>query len=753
MRIDIRPPDVPPERLQLNRRLPHLEPHLYEGGGARLRVPYRLHGLLALTMSFFTTHAFAQLSPRQALLRVAPEVRETLPSVVVTATRSERRAVDVAAAIDSVSIDNIAQPELGVNLSEVLDGVPGVLVRNRQNYAQDEQVSIRGFGARSTFGVRGVRLYTDGIPATMPDGSGQVSHFNLDSAERVEVLRGPFSALYGNSSGGVIQLFTADGTELPELRSGLVAGSYGTTRASTNLRGSSGAFGYNVSLSRFDTDGYRDHSAARRDSGNAKLTWQVVDSGTLTVIGNSVDIRMAQDPLGLSAAQFRDNPRQATPQASLFNTRKDVSQNQLGAIYEHAFDDRQRVRIMAYSGSRAVEQFLAIPAAPQANPLQAGGVIDLNGDYSGGDARWTLKTGALELTAGISAESQRQQRRGYENFVGQLLGVRGRLRRDERNTVSSKDFYAQAEWRFADAWSLSAGARRSRVSFRNEDRYITPTNPDDSGRRDYSATSPVAALLFYPDADSSIYASWGKGFETPTFSELGYRPDGTGGLNFGLRPARSRNVELGAKRDLGSRLRFDVALFRADTSDEIAVATNSGGRSTFRNVGESRRQGVELALDARLAPRWKVNLAATFLDAEFRSAFLTCSGTPCTNPTTPVAAGSRIPGVAQRVLHGALEWGDDHGWHAGMSVDHLGDIAVNDANSTFADAYTVFSADLGYRFPLASGELHTFLRVDNVADKRYAGSLIVNDGNGRYFEPGAGRSVLVGAQWLWRAAR
>ena len=712
-----------------------------------------LRVLITLTILMIAAPSFAQPTQIPASLTVTQEQRETLPGVVVTATRSERRAVDVAAAIDAVAIDNITQPKLGVNLSEVLDGVPGVLVRNRQNYAQDEQVSIRGFGARSTFGVRGVRLYTDGIPATMPDGSGQVSHFSLDSAERVEVLRGPFSALYGNSSGGVIQLFTAEGSAQPELRSGIIVGNYGTSRASANLRGSSGSLGYNVSLSRFDTDGYRDHSAARRNSGNAKLTWRVGDSGTLTVIGNSVDIPMAQDPLGLSAAQFRDNPRQATPQASLFNTRKDVSQNQLGAIYDFAIDDRQRLRIMGYSGIRAVEQFLAIPAAPQANPLQAGGVIDLDGDYSGSHARWTINTGELELTAGFSADSQQQQRRGYENFVGQLLGVRGRLRRDERNTVSNTDFYAQAEWRFADAWSLSAGARRSRVSFRNDDYYITSTNPDDSGRRDYSATSPVAALLFQSDADSSIYASWGKGFETPTFAELGYRSDGEGGLNFGLRPARSRNLELGTKRELGSRFRLDLAMFRADTSDEIAVATNSGGRSTFRNVGESRRRGIEASLEARLAPRWKLNVAATFLDAEFRSTFLTCTGAPCTNPTTPVAAGSRIPGVAERAFHGALEWGGERGWRAVVSVDHLGDVAANDANSEFADAYTAFSADLGYRFTLATGELHTFLRVNNLGDKRYVGSLIVNDGNGRYFEPGAGRSVLLGAQWLWRVTR
>ena len=681
----------------------------------------------------------------------AEQLTNTLPNVVVTATRNERRAVDVAAAIDSVSLDNIVQARLGVNLSEVLDDVPGVLVRNRQNYAQDEQVSVRGFGARSMFGVRGVRLYTDGIPATMPDGSGQVSHFNLDSAERVEVLRGPFSALYGNSSGGVIQLFTADGSANPELRSGIVVGSYGTTRASTNLRGSSDALGYNVSISRFETDGYREHSAAIRNSGNAKLSWQVGDNGTFTVIGNSVDIPMAQDPLGLSAAQFRDNPRQATAQASLFNTRKTVSQNQIGAVYEHALDDRQHLRIMGYAGGRAVEQFLAIPSAAQANPLQAGGVIDLDGNYSGGDLRWSLATGALELTAGLSADGQRQHRRGYENFVGPELGVRGQLRRDERNTVSNVDFYAQAEWKFADRWSASAGARSSRVRFHNDDHYVTAGNPDDSGRRDYSATSPVAALLFHPSVDSSIYASWGRGFETPTFAELGYRSDGAGGLNFGLQPARSNNVEIGTKRELGSHFRFDMALFRTDTDNGIAVATNSGGRSTFRNVGRSRRQGLEAAVDVNLAPRWKLNLAATLLDAKFRSTFLACTSTPCSNPTTPVDAGSRIPGVAERAIHGELQWGGERGWRVGISADHLGRIAANDVNNAFASAYTIFSANLGYQFALDNGDLHTFLRIDNFMDRRYVGSLIVNDGNGRYFEPGADRAFLLGAQWLWRA--
>jgi len=674
---------------------------------------------------------------------------EKLPTVVVTATRTARNAEDVPAAIDAVPIDTADQAGLGVNVSEVLEAVPGVLARNRQNYAQDEQISIRGFGARSTFGVRGVRLFVDGIPASMPDGQGQVSHFNLDSASRVEVLRGPFSALYGNSAGGVIQLFTADGRDADELRLGLVGASYGVGRASVNARGGAGLFGYNLDFSHFQTDGYRDHSAARRESGNAKLSWDFGSGSTLTMVANTVYIPDADDPLGLTRAQYEANPRQVAAVAEQFNTRKSVDQKQVGAIFEQALGGAHTLRLMAYGGRREVEQFLAIPAATQANPLHAGGVIDLDGDYAGTDARWTWAADPLELTVGFNYDEQDQHRRGYENFVGEALGVRGRLRRNEINTVDNFDQYAQATWRLAERWSLMAGVRHSKVKFDMRDRYVVGTNPDDSGSRDYSATSPVAGLLFEASPDASFYASWGKGFETPTFNELGYRNDGGSGLNFGLLPARTRSGELGAKLRLGARAALDMAVFRADTDDEIAVATNAGGRTSYRNVGAARRQGAEAGLTLGLADDLSLRLAATWLEATFRTGFLTCTGVPCTNPTTPVAAGTRIPGVPRTDVHVGLTWGGERGWRFGAQGDYVSSIPVNDTGTESAPMSAVFAADIGYGFDLPNGRLRSFLRVDNLFDRDYIGSVIVNDGNGRYYEPGPGRSFMLGVQWVW----
>jgi iron complex outermembrane receptor protein len=682
-----------------------------------------------------------------------PPASRNLPAVVVTATRSAQSPYDIPASIDVAA----AHPDgtLDVNASELLTGIPGVLARDRQNYSQDEQVSIRGFGARSTFGIRGIRLYTDGIPATMPDGQGQVSHFNLDSADRVEVLRGPFSALYGNASGGVIQLFTADGTEPAEFRAGLAGGSDGLLRASVNARGIEGPVDYNVDFTHFRTDGYRDHSTARRESGNAKIGWRIDDRRKLTLVLNTVDVPDAQDPLGLTRAQYHANPRQVAASANTFNTRKSASQTQGGLIYEDHLDDANTLRVMGYYGERDVLQYLSIPKDTQASqPGSSGGVVDLGNQYGGGDVRWTwrgqLADRPFELAAGINYDNQHQHRQGYNNFVGDALGVRGDKRRDEIDRVYDFDQYAQATWRIADAWTLMGGLRHSQVKFNTTDRYVAAGNPDDSGHVDASATTPVAGVMFRVSPAVHLYANWGKGFETPTFSELGYRSDGGPGLAFDLQPVHTRNMEAGVKLQPDEDTDAGVALFRADSRDELAVATNLGGRTTYQNIDRSRRQGVELSFDRRFAHHWSAQMAYTLLQATFRSPFLTCVSTGCDTPDTPVAGGTDIPGVPRSNLYAALRWGAQRGWQAGVDATYMSSVPVNDLNTERAPPYTTVGLSAGYIAEVAHWRMHGFARVDNALDRHYIGSVIVNDGNGRYYEPAPGRSFMLGVDLRWQ---
>ena len=663
---------------------------------------------------------------------------QPLPEVVVTATRTSQPAFEVPAAISAVTLDHEASDTPDINLSEYLVRVPGALGRDRQNYAQDQQIGVRGYGARATFGVRGVRLYLDGIPATMPDGQGQTSHLGLASASCIEVLRGPYSALYGNSSGGVMQVFSAGGVPAG-FSAGFGGGSYGARRAVYAARGSEGALEYGISADYFGTDGYRQHSAAERYIGNLKLRYAVNEGGTLEFLGSSVDLPQAQDPLGLTAAQLAADPAQATLAASQFNTRKTVHQYQGGLIYEQRIGNGHTLRLMGYGGHRSILQVLSVPVAAQTNPLNSGGVVDLVSLYGGSDARWSWKSDVLELTAGLAYDRQNQHRRGYENFSGAQTGVQGALRRDEQDNVYNFDQYLQGDWRFAQRWSLMAGVRNSSVHFSSADAYVTPTNPDDGGQRNYSAVTPVGGLMFRASDAWHFYASYGSGFETPTFNELAYRPDGKPGLNFALAEARSRNAELGLKHRAPGRM-LEAAVFEADTRNELAVFSNAAGRTTYHNIDRARRRGVELGLEQALSTRWTALMTYTWVQAQFRTPFANCA----TPATCTIPSGTPIPGVPKSDVYSELRWHVESGWHAGVNLQGLSRVNADDAGAFHAAGYALLGADAGYGSELGSARWSAYLRLQNLLDRHYVGSVIVNEANARYFEPAPGRGFFAG---------
>ncbi|WP_422650939.1 TonB-dependent receptor [Cupriavidus sp. H18C1] len=679
---------------------------------------------------------------QQAPAAPEPDAQPALAPVVVTATRIDASVFDTPASADVVSGSALREGRPQINLSEGLGGVPGLLVKDRHNYAQDLQLSIRGFGARSSFGVRGLRLYVDGIPATMPDGQGQTSNIDIASIDRVEVLRGPASALYGNASGGVVQVWTEPGARPPLLEGSVGAGSYGTWRYGLKASGAPAegepGLDYLVSASRFTTDGYRDHSAARKNLGNARLTWRPDADSSWTLVANAVDLS-AQDPLGLTRAQFESAPRSA-PLAEQFHTRKTVQQTQGGLRHERRIDADNTLMAMVYYGRRETRQFLSIPPAAQRSPLSAGGVIDLARDYGGADLRWTrhARIGHMPLTliAGLAYDTMEEARRGYENFIGgpeqPVLGEQGRLRRDERNTVWNFDQYLQASLGLTPRWTVEAGLRHSTVRFSSSDRYIVGANGDDSGSVRYDKWLPVGALRYRVGDSLNLYATAGRGFETPTLNEISYRPDGPAGLNFALRPATSTSVEVGAKQKFGGGL-LTAALFQTRTDQEIVTATSSGGRASYRNAGRTLRQGVELGWSGVLHRHWQAQLAYSFLDATFRD-------------TVPpgIVAGKRLPGTARHAFYGSLGWAPPRGWRAGIDLRYLSAVPVDDRNSDRAPGYFVTGIHAGYAMPIGRWTLNAFARIDNLFDRRYAGSVIVNDGNGRYFEPAAGRNAFAG---------
>ncbi|HDH0358584.1 TPA: TonB-dependent receptor [Klebsiella pneumoniae] len=671
-------------------------------------------------------------------------------TMVVTAAPTTVSELDTPAAVSVVNGDEMRQAAPRVNLSESLGAVPGLQVQNRQNYAQDLQLSIRGFGSRSTYGVRGLRIYVDGIPATMPDGQGQTSNIDIGSVDTIEVLRGPFSALYGNSSGGVINVTSQTGTQPPTVEASSYYGSFGTWHYGMKATGAvgdgshAGDVDYTVSTNRFTTHGYRDHSGARKNLANARLGVRINDVSKLTLLLNSVDIK-ANDAGGLTADEWRDNPRQS-PRGDQYNTRKNTRQTQAGLRYERQLSAQDDLSVMMYAGERETTQFQSIPRAPQLKPSHAGGVIDLTRHYQGIDTRLTHRGELLvpvTLTAGLDYENMSERRKGYENFVmvngAPQYGEQGALRRNERNLMWNVDPYLQTQWQLTDKLSLDAGVRYSSVWFDSNDYYITPGNGDDSGDASYHKWLPAGSLKYALTDAWNVYLSAGRGFETPTINELSYRSDNQSGLNFGLKPSTNDTVEIGSKTRIGNGL-FTAALFQTNTDNEIVVDSSSGGRTSYKNAGKTRRQGMELGLDQQFGESWRLKAAWTWLDATYRTNV--CDDASCN--------GNRIPGIARNMGYASFGYQPEQGWYAGSDIRYMSDIMANDENTAKAPSWTVVGLTTGYKWSYGRMDIDLFGRIDNLFDREYVGSVIVNESNGRYYEPAPGRNYGIGLNLAWR---
>lgn len=725
-----------------------------------------------------------------------------LNPVVVTATRSAQNSFDLPVSIDAVDADTIQDGRMQFSIAESLVRVPGIVAASRGQSAQDVQISSRGFGARSAFGVRGVRLYADGIPLTMPDGQGQAGTFDLSSAKSIEVMRGPFSALYGNSSGGVVQIFTEDGAKDPYVKGSFTTGSYGTNRESIKASGSEGIFNYVVDYSHYESDGYRQHSAVRQSLFNAKLGINFTDSTRLTLLVTDLDQPLSQDPGGLKAADL-NNPKQVYTKVNSFNTRVSKSQSQVGVKLEHDFNENNAVNFMAYIGIRENLQYQSTGAnTANGNQLKiaghgysasttygnyyydvgfpngnAGGVAQIDRDFHGVDLRYINKGifigGNYSITVGTNFDTVTDNRTGYDNFAFnpgytaaalipqtstlQTLtcglevscGVKGNLRRDEKNSAWNFDQYAQATWSPTSQLNLVAGIRRSNVTLKSVDNFIQNTsNGDGSGSANFSDTLPVIGVLYKVNDTVNIYANAGQGFETPSLVEVAYLPDGTGGFNKNVKPATSNNYEVGVKAFLGNNTRANLAIFKTDTSNEIVVAENLNGRSSYQNAGGTERSGAELVVDSNLGNGFSAYASYAYLDAKYTDPF--CSGQSASskatcNTGTWVAAEKAIPGTYRQTAYAELNWKHaPSGFSTALETRGVGQVNVSDKGNDKANGYAIVNWRGGFAQNINKWRFSEFVRIENLLEKNYVGSVKVNDVSSQFYEPGAGRNWMLG---------
>ena len=695
-----------------------------------------------------------------AMTFVAQLQAQSLEEVKVQGGRLEQQQFDTPGSVQVIDEATLRSSGAQVNLSDTLGRVPGVVALNRSNYAQDVQISIRGFGARAPFGLRGIRLITDGIPATIPDGQGQSSTASLTSASRIEVLTGPLAQLYGNSSGGVIQVFTREAGDTPEASTQMYGGSNGMFRTDAAVSGRSGDVGIVADYSTFHTDGYRFNSSADRRQLNSVITWDIKEGTRAKFILNTFDMPLAEDPAGLTQAQFDADAKQAGTDTLKYKARKVVTQNQFGTVLDHQIDRSLSVTARAYAGDRTNVGYQVSTTG-----ATTGKWVGLNRNFSGvgfqmkGQHEFQGDTG-IDWVVGFDYDLSKELRTGGgENTLMDKDGLA--LTRNEVNKAANTDLFAQMNWMFAPSWTATAGVRMSNVELSSKDNYpvnisVLPTNiaynPDGSGAVRYKATSPVAGLTWHANDQLNLYGNVGKGFETPTLSEVAYGLNGStivGTFNPNLLASTSIHREVGTKWKPSPHTLFNLAYFTIDTDNEIVTTTSSAGQTVYQNASKTNRKGLELSLSQAFTEQLKSQISVTSMQVKYGQGF-----TPVGTGLAAVAAGNSLPSIPSNQIFANLTWtqnpaeGKKFIPGAELAADLIGRsrMYANDTNTANAPGYTLLNLRAQEKYKYHNVNLTTYAAIENVGNKKAIASLIVNQSSSQFFEPVLPRNYTLGVQ-------
>ena len=649
--------------------------------------------------------------PGPALAQVTAEDLREAESL-----RNPERVREAPLAISVIDREELrARP--GLDLEEALDLVPGVFPQSSRNFAQDTRISIRGFGASAPFGVRGIRVLVDGVPNTLPDGQSEIDSIDLAFMEQIEVVRGPISSLYGGGGGGIISFRTVSPTEDPTFSARTTFGTDHLSRYEMLARGYAGETGYVFGLARSRFSGYREHARAEQTVGLAKLERDFADGSHGLLSFSAVWAPEAQDPGGLNAAELAADRKQARSAAFVFDTGEKLNQQKVSFAWTKPLGVERELRLTGYRLWRDFSNAL---------PFQDAGRVDFDRAVTGGSFVYRDRLGAVSWLAGLDVDAQRDERRRYDN----LAGARGALVLRQSEQVTSVGPFAQAELEFDCGLGLVAGVRYDWVEFEVGDRLVDPIDGDLSDRIRFRELSPRFGARYRLRPDLLLYGNVSSAFQVPTTTEL-RPPDVAGGFDSSRKPERTLGAEVGVKGRFGQRLHYDLALFALRVRDALVPFEDVAGETFFRNAGEVRRLGVEVALSAELRPGLSTRLGYTYSDFSYHDFDSVDLGTGVVTSFD----GNRQPNVPRHSLGAELRWEHPAGPFAVLSFRHFSDLEVNDANSAESSGASISDARFGWRFRRGGLEIRPFAGARNWSGERYNGTIRPNAGFGRYYEP------------------
>ncbi len=663
-----------------------------------------------------------------------------LEPIVVTAPRLATPLSDLPAAVDIIAPQDAVRARQGLQLDEALNRIPGVFAQNRYNFAQDVRLSIRGFGARAPFGIRGLRILQDGIPETTPDGQSQVDAIDLLNVQSIQVLRGPNAALYGNATGGVVAIQTRDGSDPRGHGGGVLGGSFGFQRWEA-VSEKQGAF-HRYSLTAHDLrlDGYRDQ--ARAEKRLLRLhSAHAFEAGDLSLHLRYLDAPRTEDPGALTAAELAEDRRAAAPLARRLDSTQEAEQRTVGLQWRQPAGAGE-LRLGAFATQRDYAQQL---------PFFGSSQVAYERDFHGLNLGYERDLGPTRALLGLDLERQRDDRtRRCINAAFETLCVLrrpppaedlifGPLALDQRERANTRGVFLQTDTLLGSDWNLGLGVRHDRIRFRIDD-HLQLFGQDLSDQRRFDETSATAGLIHHWQPGHRVFANVATAFETPTFTEFA-NPAGTGGFNPELEPQRARSLEIGLRGETGT-LGYDLTAYGARVRDELVPfqLEPDDGRTYYRNAARTAREGLELGLDFQVTPEWSLRSALSLNDFRYRD---------FTDGKGVVQDGNRLPGLPRQQLFLEAAW-ERGPRYVTLDALHTGHRYADDANTVRVDAQEVVNLRFGRYWEHRRWRAEGFVAVNNLLDAQNIDNLRINANFGRYFEAAPERNVFAGLRLYHR---
>jgi iron complex outermembrane receptor protein len=637
---------------------------------------------------------------------------EVMEDITVSATRVDKSLYDVPAAVGVVDQDSISSGKQKLGLDESLVRLPGMFMQNRNNFAQSLKISIRGFGARANFGTRGIKLYQDGIPLTTVDGQGGIEDVDLNSINRIEVMRGPASSLYGSSSGGVMNFFTGDvGIIDPYVEANFSKGEHQTNLANIKTGGQLNKLDYFLNLSHLDVTGYRDHNRTRNTKFNSKFKYNIDSTSDFTTIFTAYDAPQADDPGGINQASVDLDRRQARAQNVNLNAGEDIDQQKLGFVYRKEIAANQELTFRNYYVHRNFQGLL---------PITGSGFVEFERDQFGGGVQYNISSNLFgrdnRTTVGFDIDTQEDDRQRYANNNG----AQGAQALNQLEQGDSIGLYLRNELDLTDKLELSLGIRYDRVDLDVKDRFLS--DGDQTAELNFEELSPMVGLLCKLNSAANLYTNISTVFETPTFTELaGVAAGGFANVT----SQKALNYEIGLKGVVNPRFNYDLAVYYIEVEDEIINTSNVGGRTFFNNA-DTTRKGFESSVS--FIPVTGVNMLMSYTYNDFK--FDNFPVSVCTT-----CAGNKLPGLPEHNFYSELAYTHPSGFFSSIDFQFVSNMFLDNANTAQNRPYGVSNLRAGYITTLGDLEITPYAGVNNLFDEEYIGNVRINAFGSRYFEP------------------